>query len=708
LALMRGEVAVAPGGASDGEGRRARRQRRAANLQYEPSLDGLRAAAVLAVLLYHGAAQDHLGALERWTRGGYLGVSAFFTLSGFLITSLLLVERQAVGRISFTGFWSRRARRLLPAAMLLLAAVCLLAPTFATAAQLQQLPGDVWASLAYVLNWHQIITGSNYASIFTGVASPIQHLWSLAIEEQVYLVVPLAVAACLRLGRGRRRVLAMLLAAATVASITWGVVLSHGVYSNRVYLGTDTRLAEITIGALAAILLVGRRAPARPTSVTRAFDVAALGSCAFVLALWTSLDLHSDLLFRGGFAIHAIAITVIIGVVTRPFGLLRGALSWGPLVQLGRRSYGVYLVHWPVMLWFTPRRMHLPGGAAFVVQISLTLAIAMASFRLLERPIRKGTMLTSWRGALAPVVAIASVAVLATLLPPPDPSQIVALADHPRLVVPIASSAHDRVVVLGASKLRVTGATAAAAAVAPPTAPTTTAPLPPLRIMVVGDSFAMSIATGLQRWALTTGKAAVLDASITACGFGRGGRNKGVGFNRTWSPECSARDATLVKDLTRFAPDLVLVAGGMWDVTDRLPPGFSRWTHVGDPAYDSYLTGELQHVADLAASHGARVVWADSPHWNPIPGMIIFTGKGPYVEAQPARADRYNQILTAALTGRPNVSILDLASWMRAQPGGELAPSLRVDGVHFTEASTNNVAAWLGPQLLAAAGRSTQ
>jgi peptidoglycan/LPS O-acetylase OafA/YrhL len=707
--MMRGDVAAAPGGALEGEGRRARRRRRAASLQYEPALDGLRAAAVLAVLLYHGAAQDDLGALERWTRGGYLGVSAFFTLSGFLITSLLLTERQSVGRISFTGFWSRRARRLLPAALLLLAVVCLLAPTFATASQLQQLPGDVWASLAYVLNWHQIITGSNYASIFTGVASPIQHLWSLAIEEQVYLVVPLAVAGCLRLGRGRRRVLATLLGAATVASITWGIFLSHGVYSNRVYLGTDTRLAEITIGALAAIVLLGRHAPSRPTRATRAFDVAALGSCTFVLALWTSLDLHSDFLFRGGFAIHALAITMIIGVVTRPFGVLRRALSWGPLVQLGRRSYGVYLVHWPVMLWLTPRRLHLPDAVAFLVQIALTLAVAMASFRLVERPIRTGTLLTSWRGALVPVVAVASVAVLAATLPPPDPSQIVALADHPRLVVPTASSRHDLVAVLGASRLRATR-TSAEGTVPPPAAPTTTAPLPlpPLKIMVVGDSFAMSIATGLQRWALTSGKAAVLDASITACGFGRGGRNKGVGFNRTWSPECRARDATLAKDLTTFAPDLVLVAGGMWDVTDRLPPGFTRWTHVGDPAYDSYLTGELQHLAALTASHGARVVWADSPHWNPVPGMIIFTGKGPYPEAQPARADRFNQILTTALAGLPNVSILDIASWMRAQPGGELAPSLRVDGVHFTEASTNTVATWLGPQLLAAAGRSSQ
>ncbi len=253
-----------------------------------------------------------------------------------------------------------------------------------------------------------------------------------------------------------------------------------------------------------------------------------------MVALWSSLDLHSDFLFRGGFAIHALAIAIVIGVITRPFGLLRGALSWGPLVQLGRRSYGVYLVHWPIMLWLTPERLHLPGGAAFAAQLALTFAIAFASFRLLEQPIRTGRILTSWRRALAPVVAIAAVAVLAAALPAADPSQIVALADHPRLVFPTPTSSRRPAQVLGeTSKLRASAvAPASATATVPPvsTAPTTTVPPPPpppLKVMVVGDSFARSIATGLQRWALTSGKAAVLDATITACGFGRGGPQQG-------------------------------------------------------------------------------------------------------------------------------------------------------------------------------------
>jgi peptidoglycan/LPS O-acetylase OafA/YrhL len=679
-------------------------ERRAPRLQYEPSLDGLRGAAVAAVVLYHGAATNQLVGLSQWTRGGFLGVSAFFTLSGFLITSLLLTERHVLGRVSLAHFWARRARRLLPAALALLAAVCLLAPVLATASQLQQLPGDVWASLAYVLNWRQISNGADYAAIFGGAPSPIQHLWSLAVEEQFYLLLPLVAAGCLWLARGRRRVFATILALVAVGSVVEGILLSHGVYSNRVYLGTDTRLAEIVIGALAAVVLLGRRAPSRPTVRTRAMDLLAVALLGFVVALWTSLDLRSDFLFRGGFAIHALAVAVIIGVATRPHGPVRWALSRRPLVDLGRYSYGVYLVHWPVMVWLTAARLHTSAWSAFGIQVALTLGISVVSFRLLEQPIRVGKVITSWRRAAVPALAVGGIAMLALLLPPPNRSQVSALADHPRLVVPTTVAPthgrHEPVQVLGeTAKLR---AVTPAAAVAP----TTTAPPPPLKIMVVGDSFARSIADGLQRWALRTGQAAVLDATITACGFGRGGRNKGVGFNRTWALDCRRRDTTLANDLTSFTPDLVFVAGGMWDVTDRLPPGFTHWTHIGDPAYDAYLTGELQHLADLTASHGARVVWADSPHWNPVPGSVIFMGPPPYFEAQPARADRFNQVLSGAMASRPAVTILDIASWMRAQPGGELAPSLRVDGVHFTEASTDVFATWLGPQLLAEAGRA--
>jgi peptidoglycan/LPS O-acetylase OafA/YrhL len=692
---MRVDVADgATGGPSRGSSATTRAESAAPRLGYQPSLDGLRAVAVVAVLLYHGAAINGLEGLHRWTRGGYLGVSAFFTLSGFLITTLLLGERADDGKVSLVGFWSRRARRLLPASLALLAVVCVLAPLLATASQLRSLPGDVWASLGYVLNWHYIFGGQDYSAVFGGAPSPIRHLWSLSVEEQFYFVLPVVAAVALKVGRGRRAPLGVVLAVATVASIGAGIVLAGGEYSNRVYSGTDTRLAEITIGALAALFMFGRRRRTEPSRGTVAVDMLAYAVCGFLLALWMSLDLRDPLLYRGGFAVHALAVVVVLVVATRPFGALRSGLAWLPLVALGRISYGVYLVHWPVMWWATPARLHLPAWGALVAQIAITIAIATLSFRLLEQPIRTGHRVVSWRRVAIPAMVVGAVATTAAVLPEPDPGQLVALGNHPRLVVPTTSAPP--------------ATTGAPVSGVPATAQVTTtaAPLPPLKVMVLGDSFAESMTGGLQTWALLSGKMSVLDATIVGCGFGRGGRNKGVGFNRTWPAECRRRDQTVAADLASFRPDVVLIAGGMWDVTDRLIPGATSWSRIGAPAYDAYLTGELAHLAALAGSTGARVIWANSPHWNPIPGSVIFMGPPPYSEAKPERADRFNQLLAAAAATNPNVTILDLAAWMRAQPGGELAPDLRVDGVHFTDESTHRLAEWLGPQVLTTVGRS--
>ena len=673
---------------------------RRARLAHQPALDGLRGIAVAAVVLYHGAAADRIPALEPWTRGGFLGVSAFFTLSGFLICSLLVVEHRSSGAVSLRRFWSRRFRRLMPASLLLLGAVVVLTPVVGTESQLQGLRGDVWASLAYVVNWRFIFSGSDYAAQFAGAPSPVKHLWSLSIEEQWYLLVPLVAAFTLtvrrvgRRGLGGRRLFGLALAAGAVASVGLQFALGDGGYTNRVYMGTDTRFAEMAAGALLAVVLAGRlRLGDRARRVAVVAGPVAL---AVVLVMWARTPLTASWLYRGGLVLHAALVVVVILAAVQSGGPVRRLLGLAPLAALGRISYGVYLFHWPILWWVTPERLHLGPAASLAVQSALTVGLAVLSYHLVEQPIRHGHRVTSWRRPVVLVAAIAAVAVGAAFLPDPDPAAIIAVGNNPRLVVPTGPTTPPS----SAAEPAAEPATGAATTVA------TTVPPPPLKVMVIGDSFGDSIVMGLQKWGMTTGKMAVLDATITGCGFGRGGRNKGVGYNRPWTEECRARDATVARDLAEFDPDMVLLAGGMWDVTDRLVPGIGRWTHIGDPAYDRYLTGELQHMADLAASQGATVVWANSPHWNPVPGSVIFMGEPPYSESDPARADRFNEVLAAALAERPGVRILDLASWMRAQPGGELDPSLRVDGVHFTEASTDTAAAWIGPQLLGIVDRS--
>ncbi len=214
-------------------------------IRHLPGLDGLRGLAVLVVVAFHAGFENMVG--------GYLGVSTFFTLSGFLITSLLLNEAERTGSVEVRSFWGRRFRRLLPAALATLAAVVLLfTPFVATADQRASMRGNVLASLFDVANWHDIIKGNSYADLFTA-PSPVLHFWSLSIEEQFYVVFPILLLGIWIATRGRRGLLAGALGALAVASAVEPLVFSMS--DDRVYFGTDTRAAELLLGALLAVLL---------------------------------------------------------------------------------------------------------------------------------------------------------------------------------------------------------------------------------------------------------------------------------------------------------------------------------------------------------------------------------------------------------------------------------------------------------------------
>ena len=665
-------------------------------LAHQPGLDGLRGLAVAAVVLYHAAAAAGVGWMERITRGGYLGVSAFFTLSGFLICSLLLRERRRTGTVSLSDFWQRRARRLLPAALLLIGAVVVLTPVVGTSQQLATLPGDALASVLYVANWRFVAEGADYAAMFTGAPSPLRHLWSLAVEEQWYVVVPLLgvlLAAWARRVRAPRRgALLTVMALAVVALTAWMVVVSGGTWDNRAYMGTDTRLAEMAVGALAAVV-VGRRLTL-PPAARRVVGRLAPVALAVLLVAWALVPVRSGLLYRGGLTVHAALVAVVVLAAVQPDGVLRRLLSSIPLVRLGEVSYGVYLFHWPVVWWLTPERLGLGPTASVAAQVAVSLGIAAVSYRWLEQPIRRRRALRSWRGPTALVLAVAVVVTAILRLPEPDRSELLALGNAERIAVPTT--------VAGATRGEpAPGATPDGGD--PPAEPV--APAPPLRVMVAGDSFAESILVGLQRWGVSGGEAAVMDATVPACPFGRGGRNRGVGIPRGEDPECRGRDAMWADSLAEFDPDVVLLAGGLWDVTDRRPEGFGRWTRIGRPDYDEFLRGELHHVIDVLQARGAAVLWANSPAWEPVPGSVIFMGSPPYAEAETRRVDLYNEMLASVAAERDGVELIDVAGWMRAQPGGELDLALRPDGVHFSDASTDRLAEWLGPRLLGSAGR---
>jgi peptidoglycan/LPS O-acetylase OafA/YrhL len=241
---------------------------------YNPGLDGLRAVAVAAVLCFHGGFS--------WAVGGYLGVSTFFTLSGFLIMSLLLRSAESPGGPNLRTFWSNRFRRLLPAALLALCVVWVFAATVASAAQLRVLPGQVLGCLTYVVNWVFVATRTSYADLFAA-PSPVQHFWSLAVEEQLYLVIPLTLWLLLRWTRSLKAI-GLVFGALVAASVVEMLLLHRsGASADRLYYGTDTRSAEVFVGVVLAVVV--RRHPMRQGRFT-SFVLPVLGVVALGGAAW--------------------------------------------------------------------------------------------------------------------------------------------------------------------------------------------------------------------------------------------------------------------------------------------------------------------------------------------------------------------------------------------------------------------------------------
>lgn len=368
-----------------------------AALGYRPGLDGLRGLAVAAVVAYHlgmpGAA------------GGWLGVSAFFTLSGFLITALLLGEHEATGRIDLRAFWARRARRLLPAAA---ACLVLAAGVGALEGGPASLPADLRAAVAYVANWRFIAEGTGYAHAF-GLPSPVQHLWSLAIEEQFYVVYPLVALVVLR--AGGRRALGWTAATAAAASLAAQLVITG---TDRRYFGTDARAAELALGALAAVLVWSRRADRRASRAPMA--VAGVAALVVLGGLWATASLRWGWWADGGFtAVGIVNAVVVVAAATTP---LARPLGVAPLVWLGQRSYGVYLYHWPLLIALSPERTGLDGLALATARVAATLAMAEASYRFLEQPIRQRRRLVASGPALAAAVGGVVVVLAATVALP--------------------------------------------------------------------------------------------------------------------------------------------------------------------------------------------------------------------------------------------------------------------------------------------------
>ncbi len=420
----------------------AAQARRRPQLPYVPGLDGLRAIAVILVLLYHA----DLGCLP----GGFLGVEVFFVLSGYLITSLLLAEWDEWGRIDIPGFWLRRARRLLPAAYLMIA-VTLAGAVLFLPQEVANLRRDAAAAVAMVTNWYLVLSQQSYFQI-VGRPSLLQHLWSLSVEEQFYLLWPILFALGMRfLQRSRMLIITFLGVAAS--TLVMAALYRPDVDPSRLYYGTDTRAAGLLIGASFALAwmpaphlaLAGRGKVGWP-------DVAALSALAMLIALCATVNEFQPFLYRGGLALVAGTTAIAIAAVTHPGAhLAPRLLEWGPLRWAGQRSYSLYLWHWPVFMVTRPQiDVAITGLPLLALRVGATVVLAELSYRYVEAPVRTGALQRAWqswrqaRGSRRPQISMRWAAAISVAMAPsivvavsvaaaqpaPDPSYLSVQALH--------------------------------------------------------------------------------------------------------------------------------------------------------------------------------------------------------------------------------------------------------------------------------------
>lgn len=636
---------------------------RGANLGYRPSLDGLRAVAVVAVMLYHGGVP--------WARGGFLGVDVFFVLSGFLITSLLVQEWTRAGRIGLRAFWWRRARRLLPAMMVVLVAVAGYA--FVASSSQPHLRGDSLATLGYISNWWFIESGQSYFDQFME-PSPLRHTWSLAIEEQFYIVFPLLLVALLgRLRLGIQGLRLVLLSAALASAALMAVLYEPLADPSRVYYGTDTRLQALLLGAVLALI------PSVNLSATplysqvggRLVRLPGWGFVAWValsglLVMFTLARELAPWMYRGGFLLAAALAGVLIAAVSKsPGSTLGRLLSWRPVVAIGVVSYGLYLWHWPVYVAVSHERTGLDGLALLALRFALTGLLAFLSFRFVEEPVRTQRLQrrftrTQWiRAVSAATVALVAVTIGATA------------AEEPAGQVPDGVQAGR-----------------------PEPVPDADGHL--VGVFLLGDSQAHSLRDyyGNQVDGLAVGGSTELGCHTLLPERSVGGQ---VMPNLA---ACADWEERWTQEVATSNPDLVVLMLGLGELYDRKVG--NEIVEFGTPAYREWLLAEIDRRRELVRGHADRFAVATMPC---VGISADAADRNSQLANDPERLAWLNDTIRSYSETHPGVSLIDLHGTVCAGGYTEEVDgvTLRDDGIHLNAAGASIVWQRIGPQLIAAA-----
>ena len=652
---------------------------------YQPALDGLRALSVIAVMLYHAGVH--------WIPGGFIGVEVFFVVSGFLITSLLIDEQHVSGKVSLKQFWIRRARRLLPALFAMLIAA-LVAVTFFAKDSAPDFRRDVGPALSYFSNWWQIyFVDTPY---FAANSLPmLRHLWSLAVEEQWYVLWPVVFVFVLgnkRIPRWISAVVIGLLSAGVMVGTALAFIPDDETRINFLYLSTLTRSSGLLLGAaLACVWHPWKKAVVRFAKVRSGFaDVLALGALATLGYISAFIHVADEQLYMGGLAAATVASVVIVAVVVRSGGsLVKEVLSIPLLVEIGRRSYGLYLWHWPIFVVAGARLSTIRLAYA----LTATVIVNEFVYQFIETPARKGAIGNWLRqrrqlSAMRRRLPVALTVVVAALVGVTS----LQLSGIQARDVSVDTGNTDVVFVVPT-----TLPTTATTAVNTPVTSTTLAKLP-RRMVIVGDSQAHSLAvnkpSGIEKTFVIT------NGSIDGCGvYDRG---VGVGgttgkFRRNFA-NCKGFETKWAKSAAQAKADVALVVIGAWEVMDLQINSFLF--KVNTVPADTMFKSQLQRGIDALRKQNVAVALLEVACMRPV------ESKGGPVPPLPQRGDDTR-------TGHLNTLMREMAApendgvyfvngpkeWC-SDPKVANSLSYRWDGVHVYKPGAKLILESIAPAIL--------
>ncbi len=663
-----------------------------------PALDGVRGLSVAVVLVFHGGFAI--------ASGGFLGVSTFFTLSGFLITSLLLTEKDRSGTIALGAFWKRRFKRLLPAAVACIGLIAF----FWSILDLQsesdisavdvagRIPGDLWAGLFYVYNWRAAFPpeGAGYNALFGEVIepSPAAHFWSLSIEEQFYVFFPLLAAVILAYLKLGKKTFGGILVAMLALSVASPFLLDG---FDRIYNGTDVRAAEILVGALLAVVFSTRRGREVITS-SAVVTVAGVLALVAVVWLWVDTTLASEWLLNGGLFGYGLLSVLIIMAATQATGPVAVVLSWGPLRWLGGISYGVYLYHWPIFRWVDESTTGLDKLPLFILRLAITLVFSWLSLHYLENPIRRGgrpgqsvKYPVAALGLAAAFVGIMVVTYQGVLVDDEAPIPFEEIAAQEALSTTVAPDEPEPTV--GGTAVDGTTGTGSGPA------PTTTVAEPelvledrPPVLSIIGDSVATNIRNGLIARAAALGLPPLAEHFTFPGCINTYGEGRVLVVDKISAP-CRNSYDVIREMLDNGNPDAFVVVGSSADLLPYAQPGSEDFVGLDDPDRYNQVKTQLAELQELTLARNISLVWVTVP--------CIEQQKADISGINPADVAIMNDVIYDLVADAPpQVALYDL--YADVCPDGEYTPDVfgieggRDDGLHFTAEASGHIAVRIG------------